>query len=951
MILQPSKHIHTESEREKREMEAVVTVVATSLVEWMVPKLFDSLLTKHELRTNLKVDIESIKNEFAMISAVIQDDDRRGGCRGGSEEAHTVWINIVRDLAHAIEDCVDRFMHQVTMADTATGKLSRAVHRVKTVKARNKFAAEIRVLKKRSEESSKLREAYSNNNSGNSSPEWPTAVEGDVDDDTYYSPASIAVPVPVGMDGPRDEILDLIQQEQQLKVIIIVGFHGMGKTLLANHVYREIKSPYEVRAWVLGGRRTAADVLKEILQQLGHVVPLPTKGRLNLTSLHASIAECIGNKRFFIVIDDLRTTSHWHNIKAAFVGLTGRFLVTTAIQPVANTCRSSSVNDHVYTMATLTNQDSRTLFFKEAFQDDEPPPHVQDLSSEALKKCDGLPLALVTTARFLQSAGNPTPMIWAKLCADLGTHLESDDLFARMRRVLVQSYTSLDSQVARTFLLYLGTYPSGRPIKKSSLLRRWLAEGLSPGNNTCSDVDAAIRNFDKLVERSIIQPMDASGNSTEVKTCHTHGMMLEFVLRKSMSDNFVTVLSNRQSSPGLPSNIRRLALHHAMPRKVQGLTLVRSLTILGKAHQSVLDFSKYELLRVLDLDECDVPLGDSHLKLICRKLLLLRYLCLGKALTATVLPQEISKLQLLDTLDVRRTRIEILPTQVLELPHLLHIFGKFKLEQDVGDRRMSKLQTWLLEECELKTLAGFVVDSTKSQQFAQLMDHMNYLTKVKIWCEPTTDVGSSSHLAKAIKGFIERSTVYTGTPSLSLSFEGESTPEMLDFSLEKGKNYRCYLGSLKLHLQRSNICSLPPFVAFLGGLTKLGLSSPQLNLSQDFLAALSKVPRLAYLKLVATSLGNLVITEGTLESLTRLSIVVESVIFQLDIHVGALPRLKSLLLLCKNLDGSISGMSTVQSLGHLDQIALHRDVGDETKNEWKEAAKNLPSPRPKILFL
>ncbi|KAI4974170.1 hypothetical protein ZWY2020_047450 [Hordeum vulgare] len=855
-------------------MEAVVTVVATSLVEWMV-KLFDSLLTKHELRTNLKVDIESIKNEFAMISAVIQDDDSRGGCRGGSEEAHTVWINIVRDLAHAIEDCVDRFMHQVTMADTATGKLSRAVHRVKTVKARNKFAAEIRVLKKRSEESSKLREAYSNNNSGNSSPEWPTAVEGDVDDDTYYSPASIAVPVPVGMDGPRDELLDLIQQEQQLKVIIIVGFHGMGKTLLANHVYREIKSPYEVRAWVLGGRRTAADVLKEILQQLGHVVPLPTKGRLNLTSLHASIAECIGNKRFFI--------------------------------PVANTCRSSSVNDHVYTMATLTNQDSRTLFFKEAFQDDEQPPHVQDLSSEALKKCDGLPLALVTTARFLQSAGNPTPMIWAKLCADLGTHLESDDLFARMRRVLVQSYTSLDSQVARTFLLYLGTYPSGRPIKKSSLLRRWLAEGLSPGDNTCSDVDAAIRNFDKLVERSIIQPMDASGNSTEVKTCHTHGMMLEFVLRKSMSDNFVTVLSNRQSSLGLPSNIRRLALHHAMPRKVQGLTLVRSLTILGKAHQSVLDFSKYELLRVLDLDECDVPLGDSHLKLICRKLLLLRYLCLGKALTATVLPKEISKLQLLDTLDVSRTRIEILPTQVLELPHLLHIFGKFKLEQDVGDRRMSKLQSWLSVESELKTLAGFVVDSTKSQQFAQLMDHMNYLTKVKIWCEPTTDVSSSSHLAKAIKGFIERSTVYTGTPSLSLSFEGESTPEMLDFSQYKGKNYSTYIGSIKLHLQGSNICSLPPFVAFLGGLTKLGLSSPQLSLSQDFLAALSKVPRLAYLKLVATSLGNLIITEGTFESLTRLSIVVESVIFQLDIHVGALPRLKLLSIVMWEMKQKMSG--------------------------------------------
>ncbi|KAM3206104.1 hypothetical protein ACQJBY_061656 [Aegilops geniculata] len=936
-------------------MEAVATAAATSFVEWMVPKLFDFLQAKHELRKNLKNDIIYIKNEFTMISAVIQDDDRRGGCRGGCEDVHMEWIKVVRELAHAIEDCIDRFMHRVTMSNPDTRRLRQAVHRVKTVKARTEFAAEIRELKKRSEDVSKLRETYSNSNSSTSSQGWSSSDHTDTltadeeeDDDTNSTASSI---VPVGMDGPRDELLNLIQQEEQLKVITIVGFHGMGKTLLANHVYRAIESQYEARAWVpptkLRGRGTAADVLKEILRQLGHL-PLPTNTRLTLTMLQASIKLCIGTKRFFIVIDDLRTAAYWYNVKGAFVGLGGRFLVTTAIQHVANTCRSSAVHDHVYTMATLADQHSRLLFFNEAFQDDDLPPDADELGSEALKKCGGLPLALVTTARFLQSTGNPTPMKWAKLCANLGTHLESEELFARMRPVLVHSYTSLDSQVARTFLLYLGTYPSGRPIKKSSLIRRWLAEGLSPGDNTCSALDTAIINFNKLVDRSIVQPMDASSNSTEGKTCHTHGMMLEFVLRKSMSNNFVTVLYNRQSTPCLPSNIRRLALHYAMPREVQGLTLVRWLTILGKAHQSVLDFSKYQLLRVLDLEECAEPLGDSHLKLICSKLLLLRYLCLGAAVIATALPKEIRKLQLLDTLDVRRTPIEILPTQVMELPRLLHLFGKFKLKQDVGGRRMGKLQTWLAVNSKLETLAGFVVDSSKGQEFAQFMDHMKDLTKVKIWCESTADTSSSSHLSKAIKGFIERSTEFIGTPSLSLNFEGELTQDMLNFSLEKGKHSCCYLGSLKL--QGSKISSLPPFVALLGRLTKLGLSSPQLSLSH-FLAALSKVPRLAYLKLVATSLDKLVITKGALESLVRLSIVVESMIGQLEIQEGALLGLKSLQLLCKNLDGSISGMSVLQSLGHLEDITLHHQLDDETKHEWNEAAKNHPNRRPKILFV
>lgn len=262
---------------------------------------------------------------------------------------------------------------------------------------------------------------------------------------------------------------------------------------------------------------------------------------------------------------------------------------------------------------------------------------------------------------------------------------------------------------------------------------------------------------------------------------------------------------------------------------------------------------------------------------------------------------------------------------------------------------MSKLQTWLSVKSKLETLAGFVVDNSKGQEFAQLMDNMKDLTKVKIWCQSTADTSISSHLSKAIKGFIERSTEFTGTPSLSLNFEGELTQDMLNFSLEKGKHSCCYLGSLKL--QGNKICSLPPFVALLGRLTKLGLSSPQLSLSQDFLAALSKVPRLAYLKLVATSLDKLVITKGALESLVRLSIVVVSMIGQLEIQEGALPRLKSLQLLCKNLDGSFSGTSVLQSLGHLEDITLHRQLDDETKHEWKEAAKNHPNRRPKILFV
>ncbi|VAI68578.1 unnamed protein product [Triticum turgidum subsp. durum] len=935
---------------------------ATAFVGRIAPKLLEFLAANHKLRQNLEHDITYIQREFALISAAIQQDDEcrwRSGTLG--DHVQRAWIQIIRDLAHAIEDCIDRFMHRVTISGTSTW-IRQAVYRVQTVTVRKEFAKAIRELKKISQESSKLRETYYNASIGAgtfpsasssavaSAPE--TTTEMAIDD-------TVSARSPVGMDAPRDELLELIQQQQQqLKVISVVGFDGIGKTLLVRHVYQSMMSQYEVRAWVCAAnQRGASDVVEEILRQLG-IPTTSTNGGGNLT-LHANSDHVLlVPRRFFIVLDDMRT-EFWHDIKDAFVGLNGRVLVTTAIQSVANACSSSAAHDHVYAMKSLPDGHSRQLFFKEAFQDDDPPIGKEDqLGSEALKKCDGLPLALVTTARYLQSTGNPTRENWATLCHNLGAHLETKEMLARMKRVLVQSYTSLVKHDVKTCLLCLGIYPSGRTVRRGSLIRKWCAEGFIPGDYMCNALDAAIGNFKELLNRSIIQRTDASSKNItdQVKTYHTHGMMLEFILHMSKCDNFITLLYDQLAPPPPPSKIRWLSLHEASARVANDLSLVRSLTIFGRAHDSVLDFSKYELLRVLDLEECGNHLEDKHLREICSNLLLLRYLSLGAAIKVTMLPKEIKKLQLLETLDVRRTKIEILPTQVMELPCLIHLFGNFKLQQGVGGRRMHKLQTWLSENSKLETVAGFVVDNNKSQGFAQLIEHMKHLTKVKIWCQqssnnskdPLASGGGSSnctHLSKAIKGFIKRSTDVKKGHSLSLNFSDEWFQDLLvSLSLEKEEASSCYLSSLKL--QGGNICSLPPFVTMLGGLTKLFLSSPG-QLSGDILAALSRVRCLAYLKLIASQLDKLTIVQGALGSLQCLCIMVE-VMTELEVQEGALPLLESLRLLCTDLNGFCS--MTIQSLRRIKEVTLHDGVSDETKHEWKEAAKKHPR-RPKLLFV
>lgn len=915
------------------------TAVATAFLTKIAPKLFAFLQEKHKRRQSLERDIQYIRKEFRMIAAAIQDHDRRRGLqRSDGDDVQRVWIQLVRDLAYSIEDCVDRFTHRVRLPpppkpDGSTPSwLRKTVHGVKTATTRSKFATAVRELRKISEEASKLRACYIGSGGGGGCQSSTSGLSAS--SSTFFSSCettthTIAADL-VGMDVPRDEVLQLMRETQgqpkQLKVISIVGFGGLGKTLLAREVYDESgDGQYEPRAWVRAAERGAGDVLKEILHELG--MQVPDGGDIN--KLSTSIRGCLGSKRFFIVIDDMRK-EFWNIIKNAFPAVSGvssRVVVTTAVHSIANAC-SSFAHGHVYMMRTLDEENSRRLFFKQASLDDPPPD--AGLGSEALKKSDGLPLALVTVAQFLQSRGNPTRTEWAKLCNNLGELLETKDTLARMNRVLADSYSSLTDHVLKACLLYMGIFPGGRPVRTESLLRRLLAEGFVEECGVAND------RFKELVDRSIVLPV-AVNNNTELKTCQTHGMMLEFILRKSVQESFVTLLHGQDRPPG-DGKIRWLSLNHYSGNPSNDLSHVRSLTVFGKAHKSVLEFSKYELLRVLDLEECDDYLDDKHLLEICN-LLLLRYLSLRGNKTITVLPKEISKLKYLETLDLTRTKIEVLPIQVLKMTSLIHLFGAFKLE-DVG-RKVSKLQAFLSEKSKLETLKGFVAD--ESQIFAQLLQHMEHLTKVKIRWVPTVDGSSNlNHLSDAIQGFIERSTNMNDAHSLSLG-STEWPQDLLNFSLENS----CYLHSLKLH--GNSICSLPPFVTMLGGLTELCLSSPNNQLSGDILASVSTVRCLHYLKLTANQLGSLEIENGVLGSLRGLCVVVQSMA-GLDIKKGALQRLESLRLLCKDLDGRVLCGINMECLRQLKEVALHDGVSDGAKQDWKEAAKKHPK-QPKVLFM
>ncbi|KAF7067129.1 hypothetical protein CFC21_073047 [Triticum aestivum] len=923
------------------------SAAASAFLRTVMGKLFQVLEKEYNKQKGLRQETLSIQQDVRMIAAAMDDSLHALG-RG---ERRTAVARLYREemlgLVHDAQDCIDRILKRLTCRPRGGGGVAlvrRVAHEIKKVQSRSGFADEIRKLKAR------LKQAH----------ERVVGIPMAAAAATVCHDFATAAPLyrvarnPVGLGRPVEELLSLLDEvegePEQLRVISVVGFGGLGKTTLARAVYEapDAVEKFHCRAWVSAGRWSPENNgggVREILRDL--LWQVRPKDSMDVVAddgqrMEALLSEYLKDKRYLIVIHGI-VMEQWMQLKFIFEdnGKSSRILLTTAIQSTAKRC--SDDNGYVYQLNTLGEEDSKEIALQGVRS-----PELEQGSTALLKKCGGLPLALVSVSDFLKCSAEPTGERCAKLCRNLGSHLrEKDDYdnFTELRKVLMHNYDSL-SVYDMTCLLYLGVFPINRPLKKKVVIRRWLAEGYARSDSLCSEEDIADKTFEELIDRNIIQSIDTRDN-TQVKTCRTHGIMHEFALHKSMSQGFIATSSRDHPRPSAyVNNVYHLSIHGGNLTDSEAsdvdISRVRSLTVFGKAGDAISHVRKCKLLRVLDLEECS-DLEDSHLKHI-GKLWHLTYLSVGG--TIGKLPSSIDGLHCLETLDLRRTKIKTLPIEAIMLYHLAHLFGKLTVDRDDlnNAKKMTKVMKFLSgNKSNLKTLAGFVAN--ERQGFLELMVHMRNLRKVKIWCGPVANGSNyTTDLSEAIQEFTKVPMDSMDARSLSLDSEecSEDLLSSLDFK-PCPEDSKYDVRSLKL---RGKLLQLPPFVPLLSGLTELSISSA--ILTRDLLSALLSLSNLLYLKLITNELENFELRSGAFPSLRRLCFVVQSLTSALPaIKQGALPYLVSLQLLCPGLVG-LSGIQ-IRHLKHLKEVTIDSGVPGETRQDWEQATKNHPN-RPRFML-
>ncbi|XP_044418745.1 disease resistance protein RGA5 [Triticum aestivum] len=587
------------------------------------------------------------------------------------------WRDHVREMSYDMENCIDDFMRQFGGADAKAGLIKKTAQRLKTLRERHRIAEQMEELKALALEANERRMRYKIDNCVDSS---SGVVPVDPPISAIYKEAAGLV----GIDGPREELVSwLIDTEKQLKVVSVVGFGGLGKTTLAKQVYNKIGGQFERKAFVsVSQRPDMTSLLCGLQLKLGMEESSHIR---EVQDIIDRLREHLTHKRYLIVVDDLWDQSAWNIISCAFPedGNGSRVIVTTRLGDVAfHACLHD--RECIYQMNPLQEQDSRSLFYNRVFgSEDSCPQQFKEVSAEILKKCGGLPLAIITIASLLASRQARSRSEWESIRDSLSSKFATKPTLEEMRSILNLSYMHLPLYLRACFL-YLGMYPEDRKISKVDLVRQWVAEGFVSNLHGSNLEDAAKSYFHELINRGMIQPEDTICG--EVLSCSIHDMMLDLILSKCGEDNFIRVAYDYKDMAqwdGCNYRVRRLSLKLSAGSATSetiatSLTQIRSFAWFGESKYTP-PLSEFKYLRVLLFD-----FPDYREMVVDRtaagQLFQLRYLKVSAASGSIELPTEIHGPVHLETIDIDCRMAQNIPSDIV----MLHRLSHFILPRDTG---------------------------------------------------------------------------------------------------------------------------------------------------------------------------------------------------------------------------------------------------------------------------
>lgn len=687
----------------------------------------------------------------------------------------------------------------------------------------------------------------------------------------------------VGIDEPKKKLVEwLVEGGSGRKVISLAGMGGLGKTTLAKQVYddSEVKKHFAIHAWItVSGSFNMEELLKDMVQQLCLAIrkPIP-KGLDGMTSnrLRIMIKNLLKERRYLIVLDDVWNINEWDAIKYALPTSNhgSRVMLTTRNVDLAFSSRIES-EGQVYNLKPLEQEESWTLFCRKTFYSNSCPSHLEEICRCILKKCEGLPLAIVAIGGVLATKDRRRIDEWELVRRGLGAEIEGNDKLKNLKKVLSLSFNDLPYHLKFCFL-YLSVFPEDHLIEHMRLVRLWTAEGFVEAKEGKTIEDVAEDYFNELLGRSLMQVVETTCDG-RVKTCRIHDLLREIIISKSREQNFATIA--KEQNAVWPDKVRRLSVHNTLQNLQQNRPFfhLRSLLLFGVVERPTIHRQFPNGLRLLGvLDMRGVSLIRFPIEVV--NLFHLKYLSLGDT-KVKIIPSLIGKLQNLETLDLKHAHVTVLPPEILKLKRLRHLLVYRYEFQSYAYFHSKYGFKGLVEIGALQSLQKLSVIDANQQNSRTIMRELGKLTQLR-------RLGIIN--LKAEDGMILCLSIQNQTNLRALSIKSREEDEILDLH---------HLFRPPQFLQRIYIAgrleTLPTWIPNLHSLVKVYLKWSRLR--EDPLIFLQALPNLVLLELLQAYEGEtLCFKAGGFRKLKCLGLDKFDELRLIQIEVGAVPSIERL---------------------------------------------------------
>ncbi|GJN37861.1 hypothetical protein PR202_gb26856 [Eleusine coracana subsp. coracana] len=586
-------------------------VLASNIVKEVLAKIGSSIWSELALLRSFRADMRAVERDLATVRDVLFDAEARGG--GGGDSAVRDWLRRLRDVAHDIDDLLDECRTDLCATrrrgseDTICGiSTNLSVFRSLAL------AHRLRSLRRKLDAVAAGRDRLRLNPNA-FAPAHPPAPP---------RPETISMvdeSKTIGRAADKEKLMRLVldsASEEDVSVIPIVGFGGLGKTTLAQLVFNDRRTNDEVfdpRIWV-------SMSVDSSIRTLVKPIESATKERCdlgNLDSVASFLSRTFTGMKYLLVLDDLcsENQEEWEKMKLVLKGgkRGSKIIVTTRSKKVAKIVRTVSP----FMLKGLSDDDCWELFRCKAFEQGQEDLHLVRIGKEIVRKCGGMPLAAKALGSMLRF--NKSEQSWMAIKDSEVWQMEKEETILPSLKL---SYNQMAPGLKQCFA-YCSVFPRNHEISKEVLIQQWVSLGfIQPEKYGHQSVfDRASDCFEHLVWMSFLQEVEEHDLSK--KEVEEDGNVkykihdLVHDLAQSVAGEEVQTINCKQVNSNVEDCLyASLSDDMGMPKVIQRLFRKTLPDSIGKLQRlQTLNFKGDENSRIAELEDLNLLTG--YLRIEC----------------------------------------------------------------------------------------------------------------------------------------------------------------------------------------------------------------------------------------------------------------------------------------------------------------------------------------------